>query len=139
MTEFALTRLRKSNHGTFGVFAGPGFWCFSLELPWRDNECNYSCIPPGSYDVSCSWSNAFKRRLYLVEGVPDRSGVRIHPGNWAGDTRLGLRTHSLGCILLGTKVGEFKGQKALILSEPKVSLLQRTLREQPFRLHIIDF
>jgi len=49
-----LTRLRQSDQGTEGILTVPelGFACFTLELPWRGNRPNVSCIPPGTYPMA---------------------------------------------------------------------------------------
>ena len=54
-----------------------------LELPWKNNEPFVSCIPEGKYLVKETWSPRFKRKLWLVCDVPERSGVRIHPENFS--------------------------------------------------------
>ena len=49
-------------------------------------------IPEGTYPLDLTWSPRFKKRLPLVNNVPDREGIRIH---------LGTRPeHSQGCILV---------------------------------------
>jgi len=138
MFDAQLIRFRSSDHGTFGMLTSSEYHSYTIELPWRDNAPNVSCIPTGEYDVIWCWSNHFKRYLYLLDGVPGRSGVRIHAGNLAGDITRGLRTHSQGCILPGTRTGIYKGQRAVILSEPKVSELQRAFQEKPFRLSVVE-
>ena len=64
-------------------------------------------IPPLIYRLTVTYSPKFKRPLPLVNGVPDRSGIRFHPG-----TR---PEHSRGCILV-SRPDEEK-LKALILSD----------------------
>lgn len=52
-----------------------------------------TCIPRGKYDITVTYSPHFNRDLPLLLGVPNYSGVRIHPGNTPADTE--------GCILPG--------------------------------------
>lgn len=66
--------------------------CHTLELPWRNNQRNLSCIPAGVYDVSKSTSTNFGPVLRF-SSVRDRTGILIHAGNTTSDTR--------GCILVG--------------------------------------
>lgn len=55
--------------------------CYSLELPWLCNEVNISCIPRGIYKLKLTFSPRFKRQLWEVLNVPNRSGIRIHSAN----------------------------------------------------------
>ena len=64
----------------------------TLELPARNNLPRVSCIPVGSYNVIKFDSPSFGN-VFLLEGVPDRSMIEIHAGNYNKDTK--------GCILPG--------------------------------------
>ena len=138
MVQAQLIRFRTSDHGTFGMFSMPGYHSYTIELPWRNNARNISCIPVGEYNVIWCWSGTFKRSLYLLDSVSGRSGIRIHAGNLAGDKSKGLRTHSAGCILPGTRLGWLKGQRAVILSGAKVSELHRAVSRENFTIEIIE-
>lgn len=67
------------------------FFCYTLE---PDGDGPHPDIPLGTYRIIINKSTRFKRMLPLIVDVPGRLGIRIHPGNDAGDTE--------GCILLGT-------------------------------------
>lgn len=137
--DLVVLRYETGDHGTFGTVLGPDGWtAHSLEPPWLNNEPNYSCIPEGIYRCVYTFSPAFKRYLYLVEDVPGRSGIRIHSGNLAGNRKKGLLSHSYGCILLGSWRGRYKGQEAVMLSEPKVRELREVFDEEPFWIEIKD-
>jgi hypothetical protein len=64
----------------------------TLELPWRDNARQISCIPTGLYSIMRRDSLKFGKCL-AVRGVPNRDGILIHAGNTVKDTH--------GCILVG--------------------------------------
>lgn len=55
--------------------------CGTLELPWKDNHQDISCIPRGEYHIAITYSSKFKRKLIEVLNVLGRSGVRLHPAN----------------------------------------------------------
>ena len=54
--------------------------CHTIELPWRNNCVNISCIPPGTYPVKERYSPKFKWHLH-VQQVPGRSLILFHPAN----------------------------------------------------------
>jgi len=83
-----------SGNATHGLlFNGMTFVCYTLELPWKNNETNESCIPCGDYQVEWEYSAKFKRSLYELRDVPERSEIKFHAGNWLNQTD--------GCILPG--------------------------------------
>lgn len=89
-----LQRLVDSGNETFGVILKDGKPMFTtLEPSWKNNQQNVSCIPPGRYKCKKMFSNRFKKELFEIQNVPDRTVVEIHVGNSAIDTH--------GCILLG--------------------------------------
>lgn len=92
-----LVRTERTNHSTLGTLDVDGsFFCFTLEDPVRPVNLKipgHTAIPAGRYRVQVTWSPRFKQRMPLLIGVPNFSGIRIHPGNTASDTE--------GCILVG--------------------------------------
>ena len=64
-----------------------------LRSPAKTQSLKPFAIPEGRYAVVITWSPKMKKFLPLLLGVPMFSGIRIHPGNTADDTK--------GCILLG--------------------------------------
>lgn len=84
-------------NGTTGkIFTGGYRIADTIELPWRDNLRNVSCIPEGVYNVIMYPSSKHGMRP-LIEHVQGRSGILLHPANWALKE---LR----GCIAPVTKV-----------------------------------
>lgn len=66
----------------------------TLELPFRDNKRNISCIPEGRYMCRKICSQKFGE-TFEVCGVPNRSEILFHQGNYTTSTR--------GCILVGER------------------------------------
>lgn len=54
--------------------------CYTIELPWRENEMGVSCIPEGRYRLARRYSERYGYHL-LVKEVPGRSGILVHPAN----------------------------------------------------------
>lgn len=99
MKRVVLLRTHTGEQGTPGHLIFNSFTCRTLELPWKDNKLNVSCIPEGVYIAK---EDAFKGGLsYRLEDVPGRTAIEIHRGNWAGDKTLGFKCNVEGCILLG--------------------------------------
>jgi hypothetical protein len=90
-----------SERGTFGQLfdSERRQLCVTLELPWRNNEHDRSCIPAGTYTLRRRFSPKHQGEVFEVEGVPDRADIELHVGNFVDD--------SLGCILLGSTFTTF--------------------------------
>ncbi len=136
MRDIYLFRLSSGDQGTKGLFWAFRFKCYTIELPWRDNKPNISCIPVGKYKLKLTWSRHFNKYLYQVLDVPGRSGIRIHSGNFAGDVSLGYKSHSYGCILPGKYFGEIENQKAVLLSRVTLRKLMKMLHDETYNLII---
>lgn len=56
--------------------------CYTIELPWKANQRNVSCIPEGKYDLKLRYSIRFKWHLHLIN-VSNRELILFHPANHA--------------------------------------------------------
>jgi hypothetical protein len=98
-----LARAPSSPDGVFGRLVFPGFSCYTVEMPWKGNQRNKSCIPLGVYE--CVWRGLVGNApAWRVLNVPGRTGVLIHIGNHAGDVDMGRMANSEGCILPGSYI-----------------------------------
>lgn len=68
------------------------FSCFTLELPWKENQQNISCIPVGKYTVVPRYSEKYSYHLHILN-VPGREWILIHEANYVHQLR--------GCIAVG--------------------------------------
>ena len=92
--ELTVERKLSSTSCTMGYLIANGqVICYTLELPWKDNSNDVSCIPLGTYDGILRYDKTDGWRIQL-ENVPNRTGVQIHMGNYT--------TQIEGCILVGT-------------------------------------
>ena len=130
MREILLRRLLSNDRYTIGYLSTGSNNYFTLELPDRENRVNRSCIPTGEYRCShmVRSSSGKYRNVFHVEGVQGRSGILIHNGN--------LPSHTKGCILLGTRLGELMGQRAVLNSRVAMKEFNRDMGQDPFNLKV---
>lgn len=131
-----LKRNESTDEGTFGTITYNDFTCYSGELRWDNNQPNISCIPKGVYVCHWTYSQKFKKMMYLLENVPNRGGIRIHSANLMGNDSKGFKRQLNGCIALGEKIGQIEGQKALLLSKPAIRRFEQLLNGKSFILEI---
>ena len=117
--EITVKRKFKSNNYTIGsLYIDGKYFCDTLEDIDRGltdsmsdsyiatiKVINQTAIPIGTYKVTITYSNRFKKLLPLINNVKGFSGIRIHSGNTKEDTS--------GCILVGfnTEVGKVINSK----------------------------
>ena len=92
-----LIRQEFTEEATMGeLFLNGERMCDTLELPWKNNQRNISCIPEGEYKARLRLARESASRDYLhllVQDVKNRSHILFHRGNTAKDTK--------GCVLVG--------------------------------------
>jgi hypothetical protein len=106
------------------------FSCYTLELPWRDNKRNISCIPGGTYIVKWRYSEKYKFHFH-VTGVKDRTYILIHAGNFYSDLK--------GCIAVGDSFKDINkdGIKDILNSRKTlVKFLSHISPDEKFELKI---
>lgn len=54
--------------------------CHTIELPWKANRAQVSCIPEGEYFMVKRYSKKFGWHLQVLD-VPNRSLILMHPAN----------------------------------------------------------
>lgn len=145
MKTISLYRYTSSNQGTKGIaitgIESFDYFCI-LELPWRNNEPNYSCIPDGEYLCKFRKSKRFGEH-YILQDVEGRTWILTHSGNLAGDTKRGWKTHSHGCLLLGMRFGKLNiddygtYQDAVLNSRPTLRKLITAMNKENFVLRIV--
>jgi hypothetical protein len=72
----------------------------------------------------------------MVCGVPDRSAILFHGGNYAGATDKGFKSHSLGCILVGSYPGMLGKQRAVLASATAFREFKEAVDGDEFELEI---
>jgi len=140
--QATIYRYNSGDQGTRGIISASGFFCHTLELPWRNNRQNISCIPAGEYEclfVKIKRRIGGRKDLYWLKLVEGRSGVLMHAGVYAGDKSKGFKSNVLGCIELGHSIGKLKGQQAIFRSRECVNDFINHMNKEPFKLIVRDF
>jgi hypothetical protein len=113
MKVITITRKIFNNKETIGElrsFDGK-FGCSTLELPWKNNQRNVSCIPTGMYVGKKIFSLKFGN-VYQIQNVLNRAGIYFHEGNYFFNTD--------GCILLGSSPKDINGDGIIDISNSKL-------------------
>lgn len=113
----------------------------TLELPWKENQHNISCIPVNDESnpfYICKWTRSNRLSIlaghdvftYEVINVPDRDGIRLHSANYFFQL--------LGCIALGDVLKDINidGQLDTEHSGNTIKKLNELMNKQDFKLII---
>jgi hypothetical protein len=92
-----LERFLASNEGVFGSLTVGGCILFTMEEQWQNNAHGVSCIPGGTYVLRKHFFAKMALDTYEIAGVPNRSGILIHPANTEEDVE--------GCVAPGLSLG----------------------------------
>lgn len=90
--SYILTRQPDQSQQTLGFLDIDRKLFPTVELPWKDNEKQHSCIPTGTYLVSKRFTEHLKSH-FILHDVQGRDGVCIHAANYSRQL--------LGCIAPG--------------------------------------
>lgn len=78
--ELELIRTYYPNGTNGNVLHNDNRICSSIELPWKNNQHQISCVPEGKYELKKRYSPKFGWHLQLMN-VPGRDLILIHPAN----------------------------------------------------------
>lgn len=130
-----LTRHKRTDKATNGLMVvsdatgKPVLRLQTVELPWKDNEPNVSCIPDGRY--KCERINHPKFGIcFAVRDVPKREGILIHAANFSKQLK--------GCIAPGLTTADIDGDGVMDVTSSKAAMQQLTdtIKSQYFTLTI---
>lgn len=134
-----LVRQASTPQGTPGRLYADNFQCDTMEPPAPEHRAEHPCIKAGTYLCKKIGSPKYPGR-YVVLAVPHRSGIILHPGNYAGDEAQGYQSDSDGCILLGRAATlqniNHKPQKAVVLSRSTLAGFEAIMGGRDFFLEI---
>ena len=81
---------------TLGILTYGDFKCFTLELPWKDNELNVSCIPRTLGYKGEKHKSPANGDVIAITNVHNRTYIQIHSANFLRQLK--------GCIAVGDSV-----------------------------------
>ena len=119
--NFTLIRIKQGEKATLGkLFSdSKNIICHTLELPWKDNFRDVSCIPEGVYQCA-KFSGGKFQDVWQILDVVGRTYILFHNGNFLSDIR--------GCILVGKNHDKYKGEPIV---NDSVNTLRRMRQSMP--------
>jgi len=121
--ELELIRMYRTNGCNGKLFINGSLLCYTIELPWRDNQPQVSCIPEGRYELIKRYSPRLGHHLQ-VEHVAGRDLILIHPAN---DALKELK----GCIApVSALTGEGKGVASKAALEKLIAVVYEALEKE---------
>lgn len=107
----------------------------TIELPWKDNQRNISCIPEGTYIVKPfrTERSSYYPNIWQVCDVIGRDDIQIHVANVCSELK--------GCIAMGLSSGymfeQDKNVKAVTSSAMAMNEMKNVIDySKPFKLKI---
>jgi hypothetical protein len=115
-----LIRFAYTPFGTFGALKVFNFQCFTVEQEWNNNKKFVSCIPEGEWQFKRDFYNRGNYETFEIS-VPNRSEIKIHKANLASELS--------GCIALGTDLGFYKNQWAILNSSAAFNNFMNVMKD----------
>jgi len=128
--RITLKRLSDDGVQTLGILTNvTGKVYHTLELSWKKNAKQISCIPKGIYKVRKRTSAKYGEHFHILN-VPNRDFILCHHGNY--------HTDILGCILPGKGLADINKDGSLDVTGSRQAMkeLLATLPKE-FELEII--
>lgn len=143
-----LIRTSESDQGTFGHLIIDDKHWYAGELPDRDNEPNISRFDEGDY-IAKHRADGKHGECYELEGVPGRTVIQVHVGNYVGDVSKKFISDVLGCIVPGkgrakaipTKKGKpisDKKQEMVTSSGKAMKEFLKYMNKEDLLLHVVN-
>ena len=114
MTNLHLRRTAYDEAGTPGLlFVNDTRVACTLELPWKTNQVDISCIPEGIFRCEYRDSPSKGRRIHVLD-IEGRDHCMFHSGNWCRQI--------LGCILPGLAFRPYDKNEDMMVESSKPAL-----------------
>ena len=107
---------------TLGRLTYGEFHCFTLELPWLDNQQSISCIPAAGAYKGRKHTSPSNGNCIAIESVLNRTHIQIHAANYISQIK--------GCIAVGDSI-KFLNDNSIPDVTNSKNTLKRLLEELP--------
>lgn len=122
MRTIEIKRFELDEKGCYGSLSTGDFDCYTLELPWRDNQPNISCIPVGIYHAFVDKNVTIGGKYVIrLKDVPNRKGILIHVFNYIEETA--------GCIGVGDDITSYEDKKMITNSRLTMQKLLNEIKD----------
>jgi len=116
--KVVLNRLVDTGKETLGALTihdeiKESFSCKTLELSWKDNKTNVSCIPRGEYLAIVRFSEKHGEH-FIIKDVEDRDYILVHAANYHSQLR--------GCIAVGKSYSDINKDGELDVTSSRDTL-----------------
>lgn len=130
-----LYRIQSGDDGTFGILKVGTETFYTVELPWRDNMANFSCVPADVYTLevhSKTWALIGPTVSHWQEPDRARFCVLFDIANTPEELQ--------GCIAVGEWFGYVGGRKGVVRSLKAFERLSAILNatDETHTLHITE-
>jgi len=113
--DIKITRGKRNSNVTYGELVAAEFKCKTLELAFRGNKKNVSCIPAGVYNYTVlKRSSKIKYPHIWITNVIFRDGIKIHVANYIRQLR--------GCIAVGGYFADINNDGVLDIVDSRNTL-----------------
>ena len=157
MINLKLKRVGKGKESTAGILSvNDKILCQVIELAYKDNQREISCVPTGTYRIAFRKEGGFYNRyiakkwaaeieqsrgMLELQDVPGRDYILIHVGNWAGGYSKPSNTE--GCLLLNERVsqlenGEWIGSSSVSAYKSVYKAIAQWLEHDDVQIEIVD-
>ena len=113
--DYKIIRHNRDINYTLGTLISTtsNFEVETLELPWKDNQKEISCIPNGIYEVTARYTKTFKKHWH-IRRVKNRTWILIHIANYTRQIK--------GCIAPGLTHADINGDGVIDVTNSRKAM-----------------
>lgn len=114
--------------GMLSIMGEPHDPIFTLENPLRTTVID-NRIPAGQY-ICAPYSGTIHKDVYIIQNIPGRTAILIHPGNTEKDTE--------GCVLVGLSASCENNEPVIEGSRKAMEYFREIIGNESFNLIVVE-